>query len=138
MANRKYSWSLYLNGFPAGWFHFAFTWHKKAGLKLFINGEEKLSSKFGRLVNKISNNAKHQFLSSTSTFKSYEKNDYAEISFAKNNLKLRDGKFGAFDLGHVAFWNRALDAENVYNVYKADVVVGLLNQKCCIKKRGKG
>jgi len=138
VADLKYSWSIFLNDFPTYWFHFAFTWDKNTGLKLFINGEEKLSSKTRTLVNKISNNAKHQISSSTSPSKSYERNDYAEISFAKNNPKLRDGKFGAFDLGHVAFWNRALAGDDVSNVYKADVMIDITDQDCCMKKRGKG
>ena len=39
-------WKLYLKELPVGWFHFTFTWRKNDGLRIFINGQEKVNLHF--------------------------------------------------------------------------------------------
>lgn len=120
LSTQTEKWQIVLDYLPRAWLHFAFTWHKEEGLKLYKNGEIFMKDKTPQRLSRA--------LSGTSPDK---------ITLARPNVfsKLHSG-YGKFDVGHLVIWNyerSAYDIEVAFLTVLAKTTKSLI---CCFRRRG--
>ncbi|XP_078345693.1 uncharacterized protein LOC144631168 isoform X3 [Oculina patagonica] len=116
LSTLNHKWTILLDSLPRWWFHFAFTWNHKRGLKFYKNGKLAVSSK-----------NPEKLLSSTGI-----SND--EITIGKANSlwdMITKTGFGDFSIGHLAIWTYELSKFDVEIAFLSALTKTIKSMVCC-------
>ncbi|XP_065053363.1 uncharacterized protein LOC135682410 isoform X3 [Rhopilema esculentum] len=117
LATVQNKWSAVLHKVPfmRQWFHLAFTWSQRFGLRVFVNGRFVLQDA-GATERKYA-------LHST-----YEDNGIfigGKDSSESGHSQVR------FNIGHISAWDYPLDARGIFLAYKETIAKNAYSLKCC-------